>query len=57
VDVAVQAQQRPHLLHGLQHPGRADRPADQVAGRGLEPEVLIKNRRRIQAGPKRRAVD
>src|SRR5262252_4750325 len=57
VNVAVQAEQRPHLLYRLQYARRADRAPHQVTCRGLEPQVLVEDRRGVQAGPVGRAVD
>src|SRR6516165_1894806 len=57
VNVAMQAEQRAYLLHRLQHARRADRAPHQVTCRGLEPQVLVEDRRGVQAGPVGRAVD
>src|SRR5262249_59298239 len=57
VNVAVQAEQRPHLLYRLQHARRADRAPHQVTCRGLESQVLVEDRRGVQARSVGRAVD
>src|SRR5262249_16188164 len=57
VNVAVQAEQRPHLLYCLEHSRRADRAPHQVTCRGLESQVLVEYRRGVQAGPVGRAGD
>ena len=57
VDVPVDRQQRLALLDHPTHRGRADRAAQDVAGGDGGAEVLVEDRRRVEARVVRRHVD
>ncbi len=57
VDVPVHREQRLVLLDQPPHRGRADRAAQDVAGRDRRPQVLVQDRRRVETGVVRRDVD